>query len=175
MRVFLTILIFVLFTGCGVKVHTLHDPTVDFSKYKNFCWMQGCEFTFTGPAYLNTPEVKEKIQQAVVAEMAAKGILLDPERADLLLDVRVTIEDEVISASQRQEQPELYQRLFEGNNEIHLLKGTLVIDMADKREARMVWRSVAVSYLDTYPELTQKNLQRGVRLVLKKFPPKKQH
>jgi hypothetical protein len=117
--------------------------------------------------------VKEKIQQAVIAEMEEKGLRLDPDRADLLLDIRVTIEDEVISAQHRQEQPELYQRLFEGNNEIRLLKGTLIVDMADKREARMVWRSVAVSYLDVHPDLTQKNLQRGARLVLRKFPPKR--
>jgi hypothetical protein len=45
--------------------------------------------------------------------------------------------------------------------------------MIDKETGRMIWRSVATSYLDKNPELTEENFAKGVATALKKFPPKK--
>jgi hypothetical protein len=162
-----------LLAGCGVKVQTAYDHRVDFKKYKTFCWMKGCEFTYTGPAYLNQKEVKQYIQEAIIAEMKEKGFELNSDQPDLLIDVHISMKDETVMEYHRNERDELYYKYYEEPQEITLLKGTLVIDMADKQESRMVWRSVAVSYLDLHPDLTQENIRKGIRLVLKEFPPEK--
>lgn len=169
------LLLAVLFlaSGCGVKVRTAYDQRVDFKKYRTFCWMKGCEFTFTGPSYLNQKEVKEYIQEAIIAEMKEKGFELNSDRPDLLVDVHITMQDETVLEYHHNERDELYYKYYEEPEEITLLKGTLVIDMADKQESRMVWRSVAVSYLDLHPDLTKENIRKGIKLVLKNFPPEK--
>lgn len=162
----------VVLAGCGVKVQTLYDHRVDFGKYKKFCWIKGCEFTYTGPGYLNQPGVKENFQEAIIEVMQEKGIALDADHPDVLLDVRITLEDETVVDYRRTENDDPYYRLLRDEpNEIRLLKGTLIIDIADRTEGRMVWRSVAVSYMDLNPELTKENIKRGVELALKKFPP----
>lgn len=166
----------VLLTGCGVKVQTLYDHRVDFQKYKRFCWIKGCEFTYTGPEYLNGPGVKENFQQAIIEVMQEKGIVLDADQPDLLLDVRITLEDEKIIDYHRVENDDPYYRLLRDEaDEIRLLKGTLIIDIADHKEGWMIWRSVAVSYMDLNPDLTKENIKRGVALALKKFPPQKKN
>jgi hypothetical protein len=43
--------------------------------------------------------------------------------------------------------------------------------MADKAESRMVWQSHAISYMESHPDLSEKNIRRGIKLVLKNFPP----
>jgi len=36
---------------------------------------------------------------------------------------------------------------------------------------KMAWRSVAVSYFDLYPDLSEESLGKGVAAALKNFPP----
>lgn len=134
--------------------------------------MQGCEFTYSGPGYLNEQKVKEMMQAAIIAEMEEKGIRYNADRPDLLLDVHITMQNEVVPDYHRRPGDELYYRFYEDPDTINLLQGTLVIDMADNSESRMVYRSVAMAYMDLHPELSRENLQRGIHQVLRKFPPK---
>jgi hypothetical protein len=55
---------------------------------------------------------------------------------------------------------------------INYLKGTIVIDMVDKSHAKMVWRSEAIGYMDVNPDLSPKNIRKGIAIALKNFPPK---
>ena len=67
---YLTLLLFsVILSGCGVKVHIVHDESADFTKYKTFCWLEGCEFTYTGPTYLDDSLLRETIKEAIIAEL----------------------------------------------------------------------------------------------------------
>ena len=51
------------------------------------------------------------------------------------------------------------------------LRGSLIIDIADANESKMVWRSDAVEYLDISTDITNSRLKRAVKKTLKKFPP----
>jgi hypothetical protein len=44
--------------------------------------------------------------------------------------------------------------------------------MVDKSKAAMVWRSEAIGYMDVNPDLSKKNISKGIAIVLKNFPPK---
>jgi hypothetical protein len=48
----------------------------------------------------------------------------------------------------------------------------MVIDMVDKSAGKMVWRSEAIGYMDTHPDLSDKNIGKGILTALKNFPPK---
>jgi hypothetical protein len=161
-----------LMVSCSVRVHTSFDKRVDFSYYKKFCWLQGCEFTFTGPAYLDDKKIKSLMERAVKNEMAKKGLVYDGENPQLLLDVHEAVETDTTFIYHRSGEESLFMN-FMPPQQLLLMKGTLIIDMIDKETGRMIWRSVATSYLDKNPELTEENFAKGVATALKKFPPKK--
>jgi Domain of unknown function (DUF4136) len=171
-RLLLGFTISVVLLGCSVKVHTAYDTRVSFSFYKKYCWVEGCEFTFTGPSYIDNQKVRELMEKAVKAEMQKKGLTYDRESPQLLLNVHEAVETDTAFIYHRSSEESVFMS-FTPPQEILLLKGTLVIDMIDKATGRMIWRSVAKSYLEKYPELTEENVAKGVALALKDFPPKK--
>lgn len=159
--------------GCSVTTHTLYDHQVDFGNYKTFCWMNRCEFTFTGPSYLDDSLMQERVSDAIKAKLEKAGFKYDPDSPDLLVDFHITLTNESsMIYHQREDQPFYYQPLSEPEV-INYLKGTIIIDIADKSQGRMVWRSEAIGYMDIHPEITAQNLRRGVKEALRKFPPQK--
>lgn len=102
--------------------------------------------------------------------MRKKGFEYNNDTPDLLLGVQVLIETDTAFVYHRDDQ-DLIQP-FIAPEEKPLLKGTLVIDIIDQKSSVMVWRSVALSYFDLKPELSEKNIQKGVAKALKGFPPK---
>lgn len=167
------ILIVLLFTGCRMEIKESHDHTIDFSKYKTFCWMTGCEFQFNGPEYLNDSLLRESLKTSLVKELESKGLKEDKNNPDLLVGFTITVQDEQAVIYHRAEDSPVYYQPLETEREvINYLKGTLVIGMADNKESRMVWQSEAISYMELNPDFSEKNIRRGIKLVLKNFPPK---
>lgn len=161
------------FYGCSVKVHTGFDAKHDFTKYKTFCWLAGCEFRYTGPAYLDDSLLREQIKEAITLELGRKGLSKNEDHPDLLVDFHISVQNESSIIYHHQEEDVYYYKPFPQEEVINYLKGTIVIDMVDKLEGHMVWRSEAIGYMDVHPDLSGKNIQKGIRLALKKFPPKK--
>ena len=159
--------------GCAINVRTIYDPQADFTKYKTFCWMTGCEFKFDGPTYLNDSLLRESLKTSIVEELESKGLKQDTNNPDLLVGFTITVDDEkAIIFHQSPDQP-FYQPLDTDKEEITYLKGTLVLGLADKKESKIVWESFAVSYMDLQPDFDEKRVHKGIRIVLKNYPPKK--
>lgn len=169
LRILFAVLIGITFS-CSVRVHTSYDTRVDFSKYKRYCWLQGCEFTFTGPSYLDGKKIKKLMEAAIRGEMAKKGFAYDDSDPQLLLDVHEAVVTDTAFIYHRSHEESMFTNPMPPQ-EILLVKGTLIVDMIDKETGRMIWRSVATSYLEKNPELTEENFATGVALALKKFPP----
>jgi Domain of unknown function (DUF4136) len=161
-----------LLAGCRMEVKENYDHTVDFSKYKTFCWMTGCEFKFNGPKYLDDSLLRESLKVALVEELQRKGLKEDPNNPDLLVGFTITVKDEQAVIYHRAEDSPVYYQPLETEREvINYLKGTVIIGMADRQQSKMVWQSVAVSYMELNPDFSEKNIHKGIKLVLKNFPP----
>lgn len=173
MRIIL-ILVVVLAWGCAGSIETVHDPKTDFSKYKTFCWMDGCKFKFSGATHLTDTTLAAKVEKAIIEELALKGLTFSSEEPDLLIGVTVTLQDEKAIVYHRSENQPYYQPLKQDSEVITYLKGTLVIGMADRRESRIVWESFASRYMDLNPEFTEENVRKGIKLVLEKYPPQEE-
>ena len=87
------VLLFLSLSGCAVKVSSSYDETIDFNKYQTFCWLDGCEFTYTGPSYLDDSTTREYLKSAIIEELSRKGLQQNTEDPDLLIDFHVSIED----------------------------------------------------------------------------------
>jgi hypothetical protein len=167
------VLLLLVFTSCSVSVKTIYDTKADFSKYKTFCWMHGCDFKLSGPSYLKDSTISDRLKNAIIAELAKKGITQNENNPDLLIAFNITVKDgETIIYHQAPERNDIAP-IAEHIHAIPYLKGTLVLGIADKAQSKLVWESVAVSYMDINPELTDKDIRKGIKAVLKKFPPKK--
>lgn len=173
-KLFLMAFMVMLFANCQVRVKSSYDHSVDFGKYKTFCWMTGCEFKFNGPAHLNDSLLHQHLKLAIVDELRNKGLTEDIANPDLLVGFTITISDEQAVIYHRAEDSPLFYKSLEMDTEVvNYLKGTMIIGMADKIESRMVWESVAVSYMEVNPDLSEQNIRKGIKLVLKDFPPSK--
>ena len=52
-------------------------------------------------------------------------------------------------------------------------ESTVYYYMVDKKASKIVWESFADSYLDLNPDFSEKAILKGIKSVLKKYPPKK--
>lgn len=167
------VLFVLLLAGCRIETKESYDHTIDFSKYKTFCWMTGCEFKFNGPEYLNDSLLRESLKTSIIKELESKGLKEDSNNPDLLVGFTITVKDEQAIIYHRAEDSPIYYQPLETEREvINYLKGTVIIGLADRAESKMVWQSVAVSYMELNPDFSEKNIRKGIKMVLKDFPPK---
>jgi hypothetical protein len=90
-----------------------------------------------------------------------------------LIGFNITMKDEQAIIYHRSPDAPFYRPLDNDRDVIPYLRGTLVLGMADKKSSKIVWEAFAVSYLDIEPDFSEKEVLKGIKLVLRKFPPKK--
>ncbi len=166
-------LIIVILSGCVVKLRTVYDHQADFSKYKTFCWMDGCQFKFSGPGYLSDSLLHVNIEKAIINELKNKGLTQDNNNPDLLVGLTVTLKDEQAIIYHRSEDAPFYRPFDDESRVMNYLEGTLVLGMADKKESKIVWESFATRYLDQNPDFSEEKVGKGIKRLLKHYPPKK--
>lgn len=170
-RILILLLASFFIGGCAVEVHTVYDHQIDFSKYKTYCWMTGCEFKFKGPDYLNDSLLRESLKTSITEELASKGLTQDVNNPDLLVGITVTMQDEkAIIYHPSKDQP-FYRPLDNDRQEITYLKGTLVLGMADAKTSSIVWESFAVSYMELEPDFKEERIHKGIKFILREYPP----
>jgi hypothetical protein len=168
----------ILLANCAVKVNTQYDHNAPFDQYQTFCWFENCEFTIDGPVYLKKDSATiQSFQSAIVNELERKGYVYDQNNPDFLLHMHIVVEEQegVMSSPYIDGDQSGWEGAFPfeawENQTYTYLKGSLLIDIADANESKMVWRSDAVEYLDITTDISETQLRKGVRKALKKFPP----
>jgi hypothetical protein len=162
----------ILLTGCSVRVTSRYDRNANFAQYKTFCWMDGCEFKVDGPDYLKDEEIRLSIKDAIVRELNAKGLTENADAPDLLVGFNITVKNDTAVIFRRTEETPIYYRpLPQEQDEIPFLRGTLILAMADKSTSQIVWQAAAVEYMEERPRVTAEYIEKGIRKVLKRFPP----
>ena len=152
------------------QVKTDFDHQANFSQYKTYSWQE------IRPANsLWTPRIKS----AVDAQLAARGWT----RVDNGGDVAI-----VAIATTRTERS--LQTFYDGmgggwgwrrfggggfgdaeTTEQDYKEGTLVVDMYDAKNKQLIWRSSAEDTVSDNADKNEKNLDKGIEKMFKKFPP----
>lgn len=168
------IILILIVAGCST-IHSSFNQQIDYNQYKSFCWLEGCQFTYTGPEYLNDSIIQNRVKEAIIDNLQKKGLTYTDQEPDLLVDFHITIENEkVITYHNREDEPYYYRMTFMQPEELILTKGTIIIHMVDHKTSEVVWQSQALGYLESTPDLSEKNIRRGITKLLKNYPPKKQ-
>lgn len=163
-------LFFVAMLGAAVaqQVKTDFDHQANFSQYKTYSWQ---EIKPTNSLWT------ARIKSAVDAQLAAKGWTQVDNGGDVAI---------VAVATSRTEKT--LQTFYDGmgggwrwrgfggmgeatTTEQDYKEGTLLVDMYDAKTKQLIWRGTAEDTVSNKPETNEKNLNKGVVKMFKKFPP----
>lgn len=157
----------VVFAAMAVAqdVRTDWDRNVTFERYHTYSW---------GKLQTSNPLWESRIQAAVDKDLSEKGWQKVPNG-----DVIVT----AVGATQNQQE---YQTFYDGlggwrwggfgettTTTQNYRVGTLVVDMYTANDKHLIWRGLSSDTLSNNPEHNEKNLDKAVDKMFKKFPPKK--
>ena len=141
-------------------------PGVNFAKYHTYKWV-----SIEGGAHPNQI-VDQEIKQSIDSQLAAKGLTkTDDDKADLYVAYQVAVDQE------KQWNAFGMGRGFGGGmgqaTQSTISNGTLVLDMYDPASKQLVWQGRATKTLDpsSNQEKNEKNLNKAMAKLLKKFPP----
>ncbi len=151
------------------QVKTDFDHQANFSQYKTYSWQE----VKAADSLWNT-----RIKSAVDAQLAAKGWTPVDGGGDVAVVAIATTQTE-----------RTLQTFYDGmgggwrwrgfgggmgeatTTEQDYKEGTLVVDLYDAKTKQLIWRSSAEDTLSNKAEKNEKNLDKSVAKMFKKFPP----
>jgi len=164
-------LIWVLFV-CTVllaqDVKTNYMPGTDFSKYKTYKWV-----TIEGGQHPNQI-VDAEIKRAVDAQLVAKGLTkTDSDKADVYVGYQVAVDQEKQWNGYGMGGGMRWGGMATATSST-INVGTLVLDMYDPIQKKLVWTGNATKTIDPSKsqEKNQQNLDKSMQKLLKNYPPK---
>ena len=167
------ILIFIGFiAGCAhvYDVNYDYDKNADFANLKTYDWMPISQESNA------SRRNSEYVEEAVDAELQAKGLGLNSDNPDFLITARLGTKN---TKSERIKGPQFssFNRKAgrKGVEVTDIEVGSLVVDVVDAKSKKIVWRGNAKAVVDDSdsPERTEKLIKNAVSKILKNFPPPK--
>ena len=155
-------------SALGQQVKTDYDRATDFSPYKTYSWEK---------VQTKDPLWADRIESAVNAALDAKGWTQVPSGGNIAV---VAIE-----TTQTQQTLDTFYEGFGGGwrwrgmgvfgdstTTVENYKvGTLVVDLFDANNKKLIWRGSASDTLSDKSEKNIKSLDKGVQKMFRHFPP----
>jgi hypothetical protein len=152
----------------AAKVNTDFDATADFSQYRTYVWGEG------NPA--RNPLIAQRIVEGIEARLAAKGLQKASTEAEA--DLIVVYQ----TATDTKTQINTYStghwggwRWGMGTTQATVREipvGQLIVDMADVKAQRFVWRGTASGTVSDNPDKMTKTLNKALDKMFDNYPPK---
>jgi Domain of unknown function (DUF4136)/Protein of unknown function (DUF2950) len=137
------------------------DRGADFSRYQTFHWVEG------QPAL--DPEVDRMIRETVDNELSVDGIFPDEAEPGLQVSYYASAKEEVAVTGG-------YSADWTQSGAVtmsHYLAGTLVIDVVDAAENRLLWRATATATVTGDRKKSRSRIPQVVKKMFADFPPSK--
>lgn len=155
------------------------DKKTDFSKFKTYKWVE-----IKDAQKLNSL-VDQQIRQSVETQLATKGLTkVDTDNADLLIGYQGAVAQEKEFSSYNSSWgygPGWYgggwyggpSSSWSSGQTSTIYIGQIAVDMYDSANKDLVWRGIASKTIDqkAKPEKQEKNLNKAMAKLFKKYPP----
>ena len=162
--------------GCsGITVSSDYNESTDFSGIKSWAWMLNSPEGNFDLGVVN-PLVRGRIQDAIAAELAAKGYMeIISGDADMHVTYHARTQEKIqvqpmggpmiMRPGWGRGYPEVYQ--YE--------EGTLIIDLIEGTKEHLIWRGIGKGVVDWRgsPQERTKLIDEAVQKILAQFPPKR--
>jgi hypothetical protein len=191
MKLFLptSLLAGVLFlAGCAPSIDVTHStaPTASFAGLKTYAWASGSRPNLIEPT-ANDAAIEARIRSAVERELAAKGYTKsDASKADFLVGyagvtargLKAHTVNEYYGYKRYRGSSALPASTPGGSGRMdlyqsHYTKGSLIVDVSERKTKNLLWRGVAKTTLleSPTPSQSQSRIDPAVRKILAGFPP----
>jgi hypothetical protein len=190
----LAIILFI--SACKTSIYTYQAEKtkgVDFSKYKTYAFVPTKDTAYS--KLMNKENVEKSLAREVINQLSARGMAMDSLQPDCLFTYTLVINRSQEIGKRPNEVSNLYQYdpLYPGSGNIYYYRidngpttyngnimvntfrdGSLVIDMIDRKENKVIWRTSAQAKLNEN-ELrgTKTTIREVVPEMFRKFPVKK--
>jgi hypothetical protein len=169
MRIIKTLLVigaFFLVASCSiVQVSSDYETHTDFTTYKTFAFYK------TGIDKAPISDIdKRRIMRAIEVELLAKG-MQKSENPDVLISLFTKARAQVDVYDQGY-QP--YYDPFYRQQISKYTEGTLFIDVIERKGKKLIWQGIGTGFLtkSKKPEKREANINKFVKKILEKYPPK---
>lgn len=178
------LLSFIFLGACSsITVKSDYDKEADFSKYKTFEYYGWAE---ESDKILNRFD-KERIESAFGDEFDKRGLKYVKDGGDMVVSLYIVV-DQKTSTTAHTNHNNMggygyggggwyggYGGMGMGSStttysESDYLVGTLVVDIFDKAEKKMIWQSVGSKTVDDNPNTREKNSGKVAAAIMKPFP-----
>ena len=162
-----------LMVGCDLKTSVDYDRTADFSGIKSYAW-----------AGRQHPEVSDLTHKRILGAVGGQLELKGVARVDSDPDVYVTYhgddnERTVVDTTHHGYGYGAgwywggYGGMSTSTSHVRTYtEGTLIIDIYSASAKELIWRGTVTGTVSDNPQTNEKNINKGVAKVFKKFPPK---
>jgi len=176
-----------LLNSCSsLKVYSDVDATVDFSEFKTleyYGWAEESD-------QLLTQLDKERIEKAFGAEFKRRGIDVVESGGDMIVTLFIVVEQKKGATATTTSMGGGYGGYYGGYygygpgwgwggghsttsiQEYDYAVGTLVIDVFDAENEKLIWEGIGTKTVDENPQTRDKNIPRAVKAIMSKFPVK---
>lgn len=180
-------LLFLALSSCdSVKVTSDYDKTADFTKYKTFeyyGWAQESD------KILNQLD-KDRIEKAFGEEFKKRGMSYVESGGDLIVTLFIVVEQKTQQTATTSGMGGGYGGYYGGYygygpgygwgggystttiSEYDYNVGTLVCDVFDKSEEKLIWEGIGSGTVDDNPQSRDKNIPKAVEKIMYKYPVK---
>jgi len=172
-----------LVSSCSsITVISDYDKEVDFSKYKTFEYYGWAD---ESDKILNRFD-KERIEAALGVEFAKRELKLVEENGDLVVSLFIVVDQKTTTTAYTNHYGSAgygygpdwgWYNSYGGMgtstttySENDYLVGTLVVDVFDKTEKKLIWQSVGQKTVDDNPNSKEKNIEKVAVEIMKPFP-----
>jgi hypothetical protein len=181
--------------GCKTSIYTYQSEKtkgVDFSKYKTYAFLPTKDTAYT--KLRDRQNVEKALARDVIAQLSARGMIMDSLNPDCLFTYTLVIIRNQEIGNRPNETSNLYQYdpLYPGTGNIYYYRvdngpttyngnimvntyrdGSLVIDMIDRKENKVIWRTGAKARQNENElQGTRTTLKEVIPQMFKKFPVK---
>jgi hypothetical protein len=175
-----TLLILLLFSTSVTfaQIKSDYDKDADFSKYNTYSFAGWAE---NSDQSINDID-KKRILSALKSEMDERGLELVESGGDAQFTLFVVIDQKTSTTAYTNYTGGMgygggwgwgYGGMGSATttySEQDYNEGTLVVDMYDTDEKNLVWQGVITSVVKTKPEKREKNINKKIGKLMKKFP-----
>lgn len=161
------VLLSLLLTSCVANIKTYQKPEQDFAGYTTWCWLKGCDLVYQGPEHYYNQKMLEEITNVIAQQMYEKGYVQSDDSSDLAVNYFLIIKEDSTSVSD--EYDDIITSSFYPQYE-KFLKGSLVIDIIDRKKSELIWRSAADKYMYINPAYDPTMINKVITKAMKKFP-----
>jgi hypothetical protein len=182
-----TIIGLALLNSCSsLKVYSDIDPTVDWTNYKTFEYYGWAE---ESDKILNRLD-RDRIENAFGEEFKVRGLKYVENGGDMIVTLFVVIEQKKGATATTTHMGGAYGGYYGGYygygpgwgwggghsttsiQEYDYAVGTLVIDVFDAENEKLIWEGIGTKTVDENPQTRDKNIPRAVKAIMSKFPVK---